>query len=400
MKKGNKPRQRGTGRIWMPERCTTYWVSYSYNGRKIQRNSNCTNYTAAEQFLKTQMAETTLGKRNPMLDNITVAEIVASLLLQYKNDANKSLEDDERRWTLRLKPFFGTWKASQVTTESLRRYIAERQTQVFKKSPTSVGKTPSNATINRELALLRCAFHQARKDSKLVTVPHFPMLDESNNVRKGFLTDAQMQSLVNECAAEGLWLRTLLEVGLQYGWRVSEPLSLAVGQIDFRAREIRLDDSKNGEGRTVPIVDETLFQLLTACCENKKTTDAVFTRSGGHGIGKGERRVRTFYKLWSAVCERAGVPGLLFHDLRRTAVRNMRRLGIPESVAMKITGHKTRDVFERYNIVNTADVKDALKLVTAHRQVIAQEAGKPTSDKHEINKHQNQGKSAAATAVQ
>jgi hypothetical protein len=71
------------------------------------------------------------------------------------------------------------------------------------------------------------------------------------------------------------------------------------------------------------------------------------------------RPVKGFRKVWDKVCTSAGVPGLLFHDLRRSGVRNLRRLGVQESVAMRISGHKTRSVYERYNIVDGADLADA-----------------------------------------
>ena len=82
-----------------------------------------------------------------------------------------------------------------------------------------------------------------------------------------------------------------------------------------------------------------------------RTSDYLFAR--------GSRPIKDFRETWTLARERAGLPGLLFHDLRRTAVRNLRRAGVPESVIMKITGHRTRSVFERYNITDQTDLQEA-----------------------------------------
>jgi len=76
---------------------------------------------------------------------------------------------------------------------------------------------------------------------------------------------------------------------------------------------------------------------------------------------RGGKPVRDFRKAWAAACKNAGVPGRLFHDLRRSAVRAMVRAGVPRSVAMEISGHETESTFERYNITDDRDRREALR---------------------------------------
>ena len=113
--------------------------------------------------------------------------------------------------------------------------------------------------------------------------------------------------------------------------------------------------TKNDEGRTIKLTSET-YQLAKACVLDKASEDFLLTRRDGQPI-------RDIRGSWDKLTEAAGLSGVLFHDLRRSAVRSMVRWGVPEVVAMRISGHKTRSVFDRYNIVNEADlVAAALKI--------------------------------------
>ena len=209
-------------------------------------------------------------------------------------------------------------------------------------------------------------------------MPYFPHLRE-NNVRKGFLEDSQYRALVEDA---DLWFRTLVECGRTFGWRVSELMGMKVDQVDLMQRVIRLapGTTKNSEGREVFMTD-ALHLLLTACVQGKRPEDAVFTRPNGVPV-------RSFVRLGSALAAKLawvsstvwtakrlrsvetnaqndGRPlkytGLIFHDLRRTAARNLRRAGISETVIMKIGGWRTRSVFERYAIVSRGDIVDAMQ---------------------------------------
>ena len=83
---------------------------------------------------------------------------------------------------------------------------------------------------------------------------------------------------------------------------------------------------------------------------------------------RGDKPIRDFRKSWQNLCTAAGVPGLLFHDLRRTAARNLRAAGVPEEIIMRIAGWKTSSVFKRYAIVDKADVRAALQQLERARQ--------------------------------
>jgi integrase len=162
-------------------------------------------------------------------------------------------------------------------------------------------------------------------------------------------------------------LRGLATFAYKTGWRIQEVCALTWAQVDLKAGIVRLEpgDTKNDDGRTV-YLDEEVLEVFQAHDEKRRKLGTalpwVFLNEDGTD------RVKRFDKAWGSACKEAGIPGRLFHDLRRTAVRNMVRAGVPERVAMMVSGHKTRSVFERYNIVSDADLRLAAEKQAAYLQ--------------------------------
>jgi integrase len=137
-----------------------------------------------------------------------------------------------------------------------------------------------------------------------------------------------------------------------------------------RPRRARFGEcaTKNDDGRVVYLTPE-LKALLAAQLERvdqlAKQTGAIIPFVFPHVRRRHRGRRRDDYrKAWATACKRAGVPGMLRHDCRRTAVRNMVNAGVPERVAMTVTGHKTRAVFDRYHIVSPGDLQDVARRLT------------------------------------
>lgn len=106
-------------------------------------------------------------------------------------------------------------------------------------------------------------------------------------------------------------------------------------------------------------------ELLLQCIHGKKPNDYLFTRANG-------TRVKDFRGSWERACDEAGLPGLRFHDLRRTAARNMRRGHVSEKVAMEVSGWKTTSVLHRYAIVDNQDVADAMDMLEKSQDQLRQ----------------------------
>jgi integrase len=340
-------RARGNGGVYRVPNSRFWWISYQLNGKLVRESSGCLTKTAAANKLKERLLA--IGNGNflgPRIEKITVTELYNDLLQDYRIK-NQSVEWAEMVWNVHLKDSFDRMRAANLGTNQITGYIEKRLTEGAAKS-----------TINRELALLRRAFSIGfdAEPQKVVRIPKFHkhIVSEKGNERRGFVDEPQYRKLAD--AAGQLWLRTLLALGYTYGFRKTELLEMRCKQVDLLNNTVCLysGETKNGEGRTVTLTNECRG-LVTELRRGKQPDDFLFTR--------GTEPVRDFRGAWDVLVKAAGIPGLLFHDLRRSAVRNMIRRGVPQKTAREISGHKTDSVFSRYNIVSEADIADAARKI-------------------------------------
>jgi len=363
------------------KRGNTWWIRYYRNGKRYEESSGSTKESDARTLLRQREGDVAKGVPvAPTVGRIRFEEAATDLLNDYRSNGKRTLDDLERRVDKHLRPYFEGRRLAAITTADIRSYIAARQrarTVEYKPftfvardgSPRHVPPQKrviagvSNGEINRELTALKRMFTLAVQAGKLLNKPYIPMLKEQN-VRTGFFEPEQFRAMLRHLRDEA---RPVVIFAYITGWRIdSEVLPLQWRQVDLREGEVRLEPgaTKNGDGRVFPMTRDLkalLERQRAATTAVERSTSSVcpwvFHRSG--------RPIRSLRGAFRAACIAAGCPGRLLHDLRRTAVRNLVRAAIPERVAMKMTGHRTRSVFERYNIVSGGDLVQAARRLDA-----------------------------------
>jgi integrase len=387
--------------IYRQKGSKNWWVKvYEPGNPKPKRFSLETdNEDKARAKLKKIEAKQTLDQPiEPKADRLRFWQLADLVVNDYLVRKNRSLETLKNRLKNHIIPFFGQQLVRNIRTAQIEQYIAKRMEQ-----------GASDATINRELDHIKKAFRLGARDYP-IQVPHIPKRKE-NNIRQGFFERDQLEAL---CQHLPSYLVAPVQFAYETGWRISEIRGLKERNVDFVGGEVRLDPgtTKNDDGRVFPMTETAELRALLetvigekrknemeakkAGSEEKKTVTIspfVFTyrrRKNGPLLPIGD-----FGRAWARACHNAGLPctvhlkrdrkgeiirykqgpkkgqpvmdridaEAIFHDFRRTAVRNLVRNGIPERVAMQMTGHRTREVFERYNIVSESDLREAAKKI-------------------------------------
>jgi integrase len=313
----------------------------------------------------------------------TVGALLEDVIADYKNHERDTVKETERRIRLHLQPIFGAWNAASVTDDQVRKYVTSRK-----------AAGASNASVNRELAILRRGYSLNRRE---VTVrPTIEMLKE-DNARQGFFERGDFDRVRAALPQE---LQPLLNVAYITGWRTtSELLPMDWRQVDFTARVLRLEpgSTKNDRGREFPFTDELEAALLA----QRAYTDAVQRKAGAiipYVFHRKGTRIGYFRRSWLTALLKVGlaerevredkklgriIPKVIVHDFRRTAIRNLARAGVSEAIAMKLCGHETRSVFDRYRIVTGDDLREAAAKLNAATPAVGKVLGKVGSSRGE-----------------
>ena len=341
------------------------WVScYYVRGTEHRESTGTPDLKLARRFHKQKLDEIAADRQGlkPYLGPAIRRVRVSELLDDLGADARLRQIRSWASFQSHVKPVrahFGDWCAPDVTAAAVDAYIEDR-----------LEADCAPATINRGTQLLGQAYRLAFGRGKVTAIPSIRHLPEKN-VREGFFERPEFEAVLAALPAD---LRDLTLFAYLTGWRRGEVCSLRWTDVDLDGGAIRLrpDKAKTGRGRTV-MLDPTLRALMGRRQQARllergsviKVADLVFHRNGAP--------VGDYRRAWASACIAAGlyhierdadgteqkVHDRLFHDLRRTAIRNMVRAGVPERVAMEISGHRTRAVFDRYNIVSEADLRAA-----------------------------------------
>jgi integrase len=350
-----------------------FWIKYYRNGKPYLETTHSKKETKAKDLLKRREGEISKGEIPGIcFDKVRFDELAEDLLTDYRINGKRTL-DKATCCIGHLKESFEGMRITQITTAKIKEYVDRRMREGL-----------SNASINRELAALKRMFHLAARCTppKVGQIPYIPMLKESNT-RKGFFEHEEYLALKDALPS---YLKPVITFGYHTGWRAGEILNLTWDKVDLKQGIIRLDtgETKNEEARTIYLNEELMKEMKVLHGSRRLGCPYVFHNDG--------ERIKRITRSWETACIKAGlcevlkdengatviiktksgrekvikVPTKIFHDFRRTGIRNMIRAGVPERVAMMVSGHKTRSVFDRYNIVSDDDLKEAARKQQAY----------------------------------
>ena len=348
---------RGQGRVYRPSvrgrAVATWWLDYSIAGRRHREPALTKVKSEAIDVLRQRIGDRKSGKVVGRPDRVTLADLRSGLERHYRRENNRSLQRAKQAFD-HLEEFFGSkTRAMKITRPSVGEYFDYRLRQ-----------KAARGTVSYEIRILGAAFGVAVDDELLAVRPVFK-LPALRNARSGFFEDGDIAALLLELPDH---VRPVVQFLRMTGWRKSEALGLTWDQVDWEGHVMRLHatQTKGGDARVFPFGQASELRKLLE--ERYAVRDGLFVF---HRRGD---RIKNFRRSWRRACRKAGLEGRLVHDLRRTAARDFRRRGVSEGEIMRLCGWKTRAMFDRYNIIDEADLAQA---------VAKRFEGQPTANKRQ-----------------
>jgi integrase len=361
-----------------------YWFAFMFRGQRIQKSTKQFDKDAAkdiESAYRTQLAKGEVGIHEKKVGRWKISDLLDRRLadLRERGKGDDSLIGQ-------VKKDFGARWADELTDDDLNAYFKERRAEGY-----------AVATITNRIAELMSAYNLAGLEH-----PKMRELsdEEKDNVRTGFFSKVEFEAICERMPEE---LRDFCRFGYLTGWRFGSIAKLRWDAIEDGEINLPGRFTKNKKPLKMPLFGE-LAELIARREEKKivKTaTGAQLSSLVFHATlkkkGAGQPIQQSWFRLvWIEACLAAGqgrmfcrkcgqecaelkrecshcrgdmkYEGRLFHDLRRSAARDMIRAGVAQTIAMKITGHKTATMFQRYNISDTDDLRDALSRTALYRE--------------------------------
>src|SRR3989475_7221085 len=322
-------------------------IEFWKDGVQHRESARTSSEKEAIAHLRKRVDESAQGRYvGPRAERVTVKDLLALVTQDYATTGNRSSRTLKFR-VAALESELGHLRAVAVSSGAIEAYKSKR-----------LGNCKAKATINRELACLRRAYRLASQSRPpLISANRVPTINlyRENNVRQGLVSHEDYLALLARLPDP---INDAVTLGYLSGWRRAEVLGLTWSEVD-RTRGLIIPQAERSENRELPLspalaalIEKRWQARLVSDPNGPRVCDRVFHREG--------EPVRDFRSAWRKAVEAIGQPGLLFHDLRRSAVTNMIRAGVPEQTAMRISGHRTSAVFRRYRIVETKDLLSAL----------------------------------------
>ena len=311
-------RARGEGSLY--RRGATWWVCVYANGKQIRESTQTGDEEKAKKYLRHKLKEVgafeLAGK--PLIRSSDRRKTVSDLMDGLEKDfqIRTILTAQAKSQLKRVRADFAGMRAMSLSKEDVDRYIEQR---------LAAGDAP--ASINRTTGMVKQGYIFAE-----LPVPKIRKLDESGNVRHGFFSELEVRRVMSNLDSD---LSDFVLFAWLTGMRKAEIASLRWEDVAGDEIRLRAENSKNSQPRVIPFEGELaeLIERRKKARQFKVKDVTVISPLIFHRKGE---PIREFRKSWATACRLAGVRRL-FHDLRRSAARNMLNAGVPQAIAMQIT---------------------------------------------------------------